>query len=239
METQILEWDSSFFGFKVGRVLAPRLDALGLRQALEGLASQSVAMVYWSCDPKDGPSREAALGLGGLKVDEKRLYRRNLAGAGRDVPAGVEPYGLREPDADLLRLAVLSGGHSRFRVDPRFPRERFVALYERWMRASLTGEMAETVWVARRQGALAGMVTLGRQKAEAFIGLIAVDPSYPRQGVGGDLVKAGLAWALEKGCATSRVVTQGGNLPACRLYEKAGYQVDQVEDVYHFWLRDP
>ena len=33
-----------------------------------------------------------------------------------------------------------------------------------------------------------------------------------------------------------RVTTQKANLPACQLYEKAGFVLSHTEYVYHLWL---
>lgn len=80
------------------------------------------------------------------------------------------------------------------------------------------------------------MVTVGKKGDRADVGLIAVDASMRGKKLGAALVLAAQEWALKNGYGSAQVVTQGENLAACKLYEKCGYHVDKIENIYHFWM---
>jgi ribosomal protein S18 acetylase RimI-like enzyme len=63
-----------------------------------------------------------------------------------------------------------------------------------------------------------------------------VDGRMRGRRVGEALVHASERWFAEHGCREWRVVTQGDNTPACRLYEKCGCSVAGVTFFFHFWL---
>ena len=74
-------------------------------------------------------------------TDHRVVYARELAGLAEPrIPVGSEVAVSEWPAGPtceaLLELALVAGEHSRFRLDPRIPEDRFVALYHRWMARS-------------------------------------------------------------------------------------------------------
>jgi ribosomal protein S18 acetylase RimI-like enzyme len=136
----------------------------------------------------------------------------------------------------LRALALQSAQFSRFRIDPAMPPDAWVRLYERWADNCLTGTMADAVLVARIDGNVAGMLTVGCRDGAGTIGLFAVDESARGRGFGTALLERGSAWFTGRGCNSVSVVTQGDNIAALRVYERAGYVIADVSDVYHLWL---
>ncbi len=73
--------------------------------------------------------------------------------------------------------------------------------------------------------------------AQAEIGLLAVGAEYRGRGLGTALLQAVDEWAVGRGLSSVSVVTQLENEAACRLYERAGFRVDRIDQVCHFWLQ--
>jgi len=136
-------------------------------------------------------------------------------------------------------LSLAAGVYSRFHCDPRFPRDKFEELYRIWIERSVRRELADVVLVARDAteptSGLLGMVTVSAAEAAGSIGLIAVAEMARGRGVGRRLIEAAHVWMRQCDAVEGRVVTQRANLPACRLYERAGYRLSTVEHYYHFW----
>lgn len=232
-----LAWDSAFFGLEVVRLRAGRLGAAALPGAMQALQQRGAALAYVVTD--EPVEAEAAARFGLVHRDAKTTYARAI-GDGLPAAAGVT---VREADssnedevAQLRALAVESGGSSRFMREERLSAGKAAELYERWMDNSLTGTLAAKVLVVERAGRIAGMVTVGERAGAADIGLIAVHDWARGGGVGGALVAAALAWGRSAGLADATVVTQGHNRAACALYERCGYAVREVVQVYHAWL---
>lgn len=236
---QMLEWDSNFFGMPVAAILPEILGHEDLAEVTVLLQEKGVRLAYWASDPGDGKSQQAATQCHGTLVDRKITY---VVSADRAVlPSGgpawpVETYAEPLTNADLENLAVQAGRYSRFRVDPRIPEGKFVEMYRMWIRKSVDRQLAEAVLVVRHLGRIVGMVTVGEKNGRGDIGLIAVDNGMRGKQVGAALVFAAQAWAFGKGWGSAQVVTQGENVAACRLYEKCGYRIEQVRNVYHFWI---
>jgi dTDP-4-amino-4,6-dideoxy-D-galactose acyltransferase len=41
---------------------------------------------------------------------------------------------------------------------------------------------------------------------------------------------------IESNIFTLEVPTQLDNIQACRFYEKCGFQIKEIKNIYHFWL---
>lgn len=232
---RLLEWDTNTFGFKTARIIPERLEAEALQQTLATLRDLGVTLAYWMSPSTELASRALAETSGGALVDQKVTYVGAIDDLAGEAPRVVEYGG--PPDApDLLSLALESGQYSRFRVDPRFPRQGFERLYHQWIINSVQRLIAETTLVTRSGDQLTGMVTVGEKSGRADIGLIAVSAAARGQGLATQLVRAANTWGESHGYAIGQVVTQGANLPACRLYERCGYTKEKSEDVFHFWL---
>ncbi|MFI5305933.1 MAG: GNAT family N-acetyltransferase [Polyangiales bacterium] len=244
VRTNRLPWDSEFLGLEVYRVAASAPDAAAVKTALSSVAAAGGRLAYVTCaeafeGPLDGPSGPVVL------VDEKRTYARPLPAEAialaplPDVP-WVElaaPSAVSAADAVRLEeLAVAAGVHSRFRVDPSFPTERFEEMYRIWMRRSLAGELADAVLMIGATGAIDAMVTVQCQGDDAVIGLLAVDAAQRGRGLGSALVQAVLRWGCVRALHRARVVTQGANREACKLYEGSGYLCVDRLFYYHAWL---
>jgi ribosomal protein S18 acetylase RimI-like enzyme len=236
MNTEILKWDSEFFGFRTARILSSDLDEKQLFKTLENLRARNTRLVYWASQAQVDFDVHT---LGGRLVDKKAIFESDLR---QTVPLLTPPYAevVRYtndiPQQIMMDLAVQAGEFSRFARDPQFPRDRFIALYLEWMRKSLTGEMADAVLVALADDIPAGMVTLSAQEGVGDIGLIAVDTAFRGQHLGISLMTAARNWYLEQKLKRARVVTQADNQAACRLYQHCGYKMIQMEFFYHFWL---
>ena len=237
---KVLDWDTNFFGFGVGMVLVARLPVAELRRLLAEAREGGVTLVYWASDPTDLESQEAASVMGGCLVDRKTRYFKKTTGTSSavvdELTPRIEEYQGQDSTPALEALALQSGAFSRFRVDEKFPRERFEALYREWIRKSVNRQLADAILVARDGDDLAGMVTVVRHQSIGEIGLLAVEGRIRGRRLGEALVHASDRWFADHGCREWRVVTQGDNTPACRLYEKCGCSVMDVTFFYHFWL---
>jgi dTDP-4-amino-4,6-dideoxy-D-galactose acyltransferase len=236
MDFQILDWDSRFFGLKTAGILARQLNQSHLTKLLSILHKNNIKLAYWASD--EAVEYDIA-SLGGRLVDRKTTFEVNLTNLQPEVFTAadrVKPYQPGDSQPELLDLAVLAGEYSRFKRDPSFPHDLFVALYHEWMRKCIRKEMAREILILQEMEKIAGMVTLGEKEGKGDIGLIAVGKEHQGKGFGELLVRAAQKWSLGQGYAYAQVVTQRDNLPACSLYKKCGYKVRQVEYFYHFWL---
>jgi dTDP-4-amino-4,6-dideoxy-D-galactose acyltransferase len=204
---------------------------------LTQLWEDGTRLAYWGSDPRDVGSQTAATANQGLLVDKKTVFVRELHGFVPCTPGRYETHSLPEDGwSDVLaRLALQIGQYSRFRQDYHFSPETWLRLYYAWMQNSINRTIADEVLVIRDSGLIVALVTVRARESIGEIGLLGVDESHRGVGLGRALVDAAMRWFLDRRLSSVRVVTQGGNLPACKLYEACGFVVDSVENFYHFW----
>jgi dTDP-4-amino-4,6-dideoxy-D-galactose acyltransferase len=250
-----LEWDSVHFGFQVGRIAGDVSD-VELEAALVHARKRAFRLVYWATAPDRQASPQLLADFGGQLVDQKVTFARALHADEAAATSGgltIVHYGKREISDELTDLSIAAGEYSRFAVDPRVPRDRFEEMYRIWIAASVCGEMAGTVLIARDLAidgdgkvtnlagkssageAIAGMITIKVTDGVGNIGLIAVSESHRGRGIGSRLIEAAHAWMIQRGASKTTVVTQAANVPACALYRRAGYAIEHAENYYHFW----
>ena len=169
-------------------------------------------------------------------VDTKTIYVKSIASS-TTMPATIEHYQESLPNADLYRLALVSGVYSRFRLDDSLPIDAYERMYRCWMERSVDGSMADVVLVHRTDTQIDGMITLKIEANVAHIGLVAVDEGAQGRGIGTMLIKAVEAYLQSNTTVRHlKVATQWANKPACHLYEKNGFVVEEKSNIYHWWL---
>lgn len=235
---EILNWDTEILGIKTAKILPEKLTLEQLKQALAELKNQNVELVFWAADSKDEDSQQAAQASHGFLADNKVTYLMSLdSEVGKaQRPHQVEVYKNELPDDHLEMLAIEIGMRSRFGVDPKISRQQMEKVYKTWMRNSTNKTVAKVVLVIKKENQIVAMATIADKNNRADLSLVAVDPNYRGMKLAEELVHAAQQWSIENGYKQSQVLTQINNIAACKLYEKCGYQVEKIENFYHFWL---
>lgn len=235
---KLLEWDTTFFGFPIARVVNPHAQPEELREAIAQMHSRGIPLAYWFADNPTEETHAQVVAMGGVLVDEKLTFVAGLKSA-PDQPAVplsiVEPYTEAMPLADLKELAVESGIYSRFVVDPKFPKPLARAMFEEWIVRSISRQVADEVLVIRQGLEVVGMVTIASKGHRGSIGLLAVAEHCRGQQFGKALVQAAQNWCRGRDFEEVQVVTQRANVAAQRVYYKCGFELEQMEACYHIW----
>ena len=179
-----LQWDSDFFGLRIGRIdIVSNERWQILLQEASSLQMHYDLIYVFSEQELQTDSNKVRL------VDTKTIYVKSIDSS-TTMPATVEPYQESLPNADLYRLALVSGVCSRFRLDDSLPIDAYERMYRCWMERSLDGAMADLVLVHRTDDQIDGMITLKIDADVAHIGLVAVDEGAQGRGIGTMLIKA-------------------------------------------------
>jgi len=239
MNVTTLGWDSDFFGRRIGRVEATRLRAGDLEALRRATSAQALDCVYLLADPScDETPRVAA--RAGFRLVDIRITLEAAPSTSAGAVGGESVTVRQATPADLPDLEPIAArGHtdSRFYHDGRFPTERCDELYRTWIRASVEGRLADAVLVAPDdEGRAASYVTCRiLPSGEGQIGLVGVSDRVQGRGLGGALIRASMAWFAARDAARVTVVTQGRNVRAQRLYQRAGFLTTEVGVWLHRW----
>ncbi len=229
-----LAWDSSFFGFEVGKVR--EIDhACSAEYVLEGMRKSGYRLCYLSTAEMHAELHREFV------VSQVVLASRPCelkCVSDRPHPFILHSHAVTHPDESLVELALDAGWSSRFRLDPRVSDVQFRSMYETWIGRSCLREIADEVFIMSDGDRLVGFVTLSRREVICQIGLIAVCPAYRGRGVGRQLLSAAARYSVNAGAESLRVVTQENNLAALRMYESIGLERVEESYWYHFWCDD-
>lgn len=140
---------------------------------------------------------------------------------------------------DLPELEQLYDAlHHRLEQGPNYPgwRRGVYPVKE----TALKGIEAQTLYIAKQEGAVAGSVILNHESELAYEGApwqieadkenlfvvhtLVVHPQFSKLGVGGQLMEFARQEGMRQGMRAIRLDVYKGNLPAIRLYERSGYR---------------
>jgi len=231
MEIRALQWDSDFFGLRIGRVdLQTKADAEELQSRQKEFKQQFGLLYIFDANAVGFEAEGARL------VDEKILYSKPCEP--RKQFSDVTFYQGATPSADLYRLALVSGGYSRFKLDERLPKGSYERLYNRWIENACPkeGTNKQILLFKDVHDVVRGMITIDHQGDLGHIGLVAVDIDVQHQGIGGKIMSTLDGYLFERGIKTLEVPTQKANTDACRWYEKNGFVAQSKIPIYHWWL---
>jgi dTDP-4-amino-4,6-dideoxy-D-galactose acyltransferase len=232
MEIRQLKWDSDFLGFPVFSVHTTCREFDG-KKMRELLVAEGARLTYLFLD--EDSCRDQVEQFGGVLYDTKVTFRRHLDTIEGGNAEEVDQQPNSETYASLRSLALLSGHHSRFYLDKRLD-GRYEELYGLWLDNSLNKQVADKVYVDRREGMPVGFVTGYIRDGLGWIGLIATDAGHQGKGIGRNLMNSVQDYFISCGVKEAAVVTQEANEQACFFYEKCGYHLHKKEFVYHLWL---
>jgi dTDP-4-amino-4,6-dideoxy-D-galactose acyltransferase len=238
---RVLDWDSTFFGLRIARLEGSRLRAAELEALWQWCRNEQIDCLYFLADNSSQETIEtaerAAFGFKDLRVTYER---KSLAAASPnpiELANAVRVRLHRDSDVEpLVKIARHAHTDSRFFFDRRFDPVKAALLYETWIRKACENEVG-CVFVGEFRGRPAGYLAATMlDDHTGQIGLVAVDESFHGKGIGGAMLNESLRWLTERGAARITVVTQGRNVPAQRLYQRAGFLTRDSACWYHRWF---
>ena len=224
------DWDSSFFGLRIGKVVVSSQEELEELSLLHDSLRYEFDLVYIfaKCNLAN-PISDSFL------VDRKVVYSMKISDPFRFDKHIIE-YDKTIVTEDLLKLTLASGEYSRYKLDKHFPKNSYERLYTRWIEQSINHTIATEVFCYMIGDTPKGLITLKRDNNCGDIGLVATDSESRGQGIGSTMLEHVKHFMYTKGCKRLNVATQYENKVACHLYEKSGFAVSSCTDVWHWWL---
>lgn len=231
MQISPVIWDSEFFGLKIGKV-----DSSEFNKADFDSQKNNFDLIYLFEDPASALNEEI-LKANAILVDEKKTYVKQL-NEKIAIDKHIHVYTSLTPNENLIALSLQSGIYSRFKLDKNFAPGAYEKLYGEWIKNSCDKSMSLCVLVYGNENDAEGFITVAERNGDAQIGLIAVDDQSRGKGIGKKLIAAAEYTAENYNFDSLKVVTQGANKDACKLYEKCGFTLDHAINIYHYWKKD-
>ena len=236
MKFTYLDWDSKFFGKRIGRIDMESKNESDIRNIAS--SHPDIALFYIF----DSTERQLSLSesIPECKLaDIKVVYQLSL----KDAPVRsldhsqvtLGEYSLLYTSVELENLTYQSGEFSRFKTDLSFPPTDFFRLYKEWIDGSVSRRLADKIYIATSNKQIVGMVTVKFNQQEAHIGLIAVRKDFRGMNVGTQLLEYVKKESQQRNILYIFVPTQKQNESACKFYERNGFSIHTVTHIYHYW----
>ncbi|HML60112.1 MAG TPA: GNAT family N-acetyltransferase [Solidesulfovibrio sp.] len=228
----LLPWDSAHFGVSMARIAAAGLSPQRLCADLALLRERGAALVEAFCRA-DETADARILTAGGFALAGVKVYLEHAVGDAPTAPALPEGCRLRIAAPEDTAALVATFGDlftdSRYFAYPGISGERVRELYRVWLAKAVAGTYDDFCLILEREREPLAVATLKLSGDVARIGLFGVGAAHRRRGCGRLLLAALPARLRPSGVRTVATATQGGNIPALRLYEAAGYLSRSVE----------
>lgn len=233
----LLKWDTEQFGYKIASARPDAMEFDDLITLVAKLSNVNVKLIYFFVDPSDTTSNQSLIRKSAFLADEKITFHKQLMPAIRfDHSSSIIPYKLEYTSDKLRFLALQSGIYSRFKLDAKFANHEFEKLYYEWIDKSVKKIIADDILVYYKDNDEKGFITIDTKKSIGSIGLIAVDEKERGNSIGKELMNAASSKFTEKGISNIEVVTQKANIIACKFYETLGFEIKNIENIYHLWI---
>lgn len=222
-----LDWDSQFFGFRIGELIRnDKLEESALENAFK------FDLIYVRSDSEkeyliDGFKNE----LSEIKI----VFIKGLESSIHNKVQNIEHF-KNESSLDVLYdLAFESGKMSRFKLDKKFTEAQFKRLYQKWIDNAINKTFADGTLVYKNKEEIVGFITYSFNKQSGSIGLIGVDPHFQGQGIGSKLIAEVETLLYNLGIQSLSIPTQLKNEQALRFYKKLGYKISSRQYINHYW----
>ena len=235
----VLEWDSSFFGFRIGQAAGETLSPSGGQTILEWSQANSVRCLYFLADANSAETADVAHRLDFKFIDVRIQLSLGTGVANMSKVQEFELRTARAPDISALQ-AIARDAHqdSRFFFDTNFPRTRAEDLFATWIAADCSGRADKVLVAERKRYGPVGYITCNLSKGSntGRIGLVGIASEFRGRGAGSMLISRALQWFSSAGATKVVVVTQMRNVAAQRLYQAAGFRTESARVWYHRWF---
>ena len=238
-----VHWDSHFFGFPIGKIELPENYANEVLETTLQEAHSKYRLLFLSV-LGEGPDVLSLLNNKCPCYVRKLSFRRDVPENVKLFDSYIQAYTSTFCSSALERLAIQSGMMTQFRQDPELS-PHFERLFLTWINFAVTKELADSIWTWFENGKHLGLVTVrcakrvdpatGHIEREGRIGMLAVDSSHRRRGIGTHLLQACDFWCSSLNIPVSAFITQKDNGPAIALCNKLGFLQDCETSVYHYW----
>jgi dTDP-4-amino-4,6-dideoxy-D-galactose acyltransferase len=230
-----LEWDTEFFGRKMGALVLDEFAESQLANDLE--EAEKNQYEYILCQLKS--PKEETIQL----LESKGFY---LSDIGVIWLISVDEYfsmiGGKEDKSDVIveRASIKNLKSLQEIIRPMFPNSRFYSdpffsqneadhLHVEWMKNSILSKAADVVLQIPDKGFV---ICKKKEKGLGEIILIGVVERFRGRSLGESLMDASVAWFSDQSVKSIRVKTQLKNVDAMNFYRKLGFSIQSYDMTY-------
>ena len=224
---QKLDWDSAFFNIKIGEIFYEEEIDIKETSNFDLLYIKSVN--DFDLEVSDFENRFS---------EKKIIFSKDLSENENTSINQILVYDeFKHSLNEIYQLAYESGTYSRFNLDENIQKGIFQKMYDKWVDNSINKSFADELLVYEEESQVMGFITYKITQQNASIGLIAVNPTFQRKGIGKKLLNHVESKLFKRGVKKLQIPTQERNILGCSFYKKQGYKIEQITHIKHYWRK--
>ena len=231
-EIQVLDWDTNFFGYKVGKISLINNEIVDFIDFQKNDFELIYLFSEFNIDENLLKKTQAKLQDIKIELTKDLDLKNNYL----EQNGNVQLKEITKFSEELYHLVLESGAHSRFKLDKHFVNNEFDLLYKAWIQNSLNDTNAKVIG-AYINNELLGFVSLSLKSGIADIGLIAVHEKARGNHIGKKLLESAFMYAIQNQSNSITVVTQEFNKQAMLFYMNNGFVINKKTFIYHLWKK--
>jgi len=232
-----LEWDSNFFGFNIGRIDIGKnlLDRKILDAAISESVKKNIKCLYLEI-PFGPPEILAYCSEKKFLLTDFRIIISKILSEKTNIVSDNITCKLENKFYPALeKIAIQISKQSRYIYDPKFGIEWSSRLYKEWVRKSFCEKFCDDFIIYIDNQEPVGIITLKVKDGVPFIDLLGVLNNKQGKGIGRNLIDNAEKKLYETGYRVLKVITQGHNIKALRLYQSRNFKIENTVLFYHIW----
>lgn len=237
---ELMEWDTSFFGFKVARLHEEGPEKL--KQVRDICFKEHIRLLISRFSTDNVHFAHELEGHGFELMDTVTIYRLNLADArvaSIPVPAIIRPC-LKSEAGDLATIArtVYANHVGHFHNDPRLDRDKCNDLYAELARNSCLDEnLADIMLVAEMEGKIVGFHSHKIIQPNELRGVLSgVSHQAQGKGIGKALILATINWGKSQGLEWIEESPHVNNYVMHKIMVEFGFRLCASFYTFHKWF---
>lgn len=225
-------FDSELLGYGVGRLFwQPHYQNISEEQVEQWGVDYKVNLLFVYVTFRDLISFNAN-SRGYILISSKIVYELKSYNLSISSPLSIsDSFEYDSHNSYWIAMTQDLSATSHYAKDPFIGKEKAFSLYQTWMKNTFTG-YAEKVFVAHSKDIPMGFISLRNKDDGLHIDLIAVHSDFRGKGIAKELLRAAIQYAQDHK-KFLLVCTQIENVPANRLYQKAGFVTKSFSLIYH------
>lgn len=224
---QKLDWDSAFFNIKIGEIFYEEEIDIKETSNFDLLYIKSLNDFDLEVSDFENSFSEKKI------IFSKDLSENENTSINQILVYDEFKHSLNE----IYQLAYESGTYSRFNLDENIQKGIFQKMYDKWVDNSINKSFADELLVYEEESQVMGFITYKITQQNASIGLIAVNPTFQRKGIGKKLLNHVESKLFKRGVKKLQIPTQERNILGCIFYKKQGYKIEQITHIKHYWRK--
>jgi len=233
-----LNWDSDFFGIKIGRFVINNeidFDEIKFKEEANDEKFELIyvfklqEMLSWDTVIKTDLQLVDIMILMSKKFKKENFVQNN--------------YKLRteltEPELiECYYIAETIAKASRFYKESMIGELKTKALYKKWIDNTLNKSFADGLFIVKDSNSIIGidLIKTDNKNKTGYCSLIGVNPNYKGRGIGKDLWEQSFGyWANEKEIESCKVSFSFQNSESFNFHLKIGFnKIEEIKYIYHF-----